>query len=178
VRRQTDRDTVIVNEGITNYSVINNHTMCSRPSTRFTSGASSLGWNGGAAVGIKMAAPEKTVVCLTGDGSFMFSVPATVHWMARKYETPFLTVVYNNGGWRAPRFSMLGVHPEGFGSREPDINIAFDPAPDYSGIAAAAGGAYARKVERVEDVEAAIAEGLRVVREEKRCAVLDVMLGR
>lgn len=177
VRRLTDLDTVIVNEGITNYSVINNHTIRSRPGTRFTSGASSIGWNGGAAVGMKMAAPEKTVVCMTGDGGFMFSVPATVHWMARKYQTPFLTVVYNNGGWRAPRLSMLGVHPEGYGSREPDINIAFDPAPDYSAIAAAAGGAYARKVEKVEDVEAAIAEGLRVVREEKRCAVLDVMLG-
>jgi acetolactate synthase-1/2/3 large subunit len=178
VRHLTDRDTVIVNEGVTNYSVINNHTRCTRPATRFTSGASSLGWNGGAALGMKIAAPEKTVVCLTGDGSFMFSVPATVHWMARKYQAPFLTVVYNNGGWNAPRFSMLGVHPEGFGSREPDVNIAFDPSPDYSGIAAAAGGAYARKVENVEEVEAAIAEALRVVREEKRCAVLDMVLAR
>ena len=178
VRRQMDETTVIVNEGVTNYSVINNHTMCSRPGTRFTSGASSLGWNGGAALGMKIAEPDKTVVCLTGDGSFMFSVPATVHWMARKYQAPFLTVVYNNGGWRAPRFSMLGVHPDGFGSREPDVNIAFDPVPDYSGIAAAAGGSYARKVEKVEEVEAAIAEGLRVVREEKRCAVLDVVLAR
>jgi len=177
VRRLTDPETVIVNEGVTNYSAITNHTMCTRPGTRFTSGASSLGWNGGAALGMKMAAPDKQVVCLTGDGSFMFSVPATVHWMARKYQVPFLTVIYNNGGWRAPRFSMLGVHPEGYGSREPDVNIAFDPVPDYSGIAAAAGGAYARKVEKVEDVESAIAEALRVVREEKRCAVLDVLLG-
>ena len=176
VRRLTDRDTIIVNEGITNYSVINNHTMCTHPATRFTSGASSLGWNGGAAVGMKMAAPDKTVVCLTGDGSFMFSIPATVHWMARKYQTPFLTIVYNNGGWRAPRFSMLGVHPDGYGSHEPDINIAFDPSPDYSGIAAAAGGAYARKVEKIEEVESAIAQALRIVREEKRCAVLDMVL--
>lgn len=174
IRRQIDRDTIIVNEGITNYSAITNHTMCTKPGTRFTSGASSIGWNGGAALGMKLAAPEKTVVCLTGDGGFMFSVPSTVHWMARKYQAPFLTVVYNNGGWRAPRYSMLGVHPEGFGSQEKDLNIAFDPAPDYSGIAAAAGGAYARKVESVDEVESAIAEGLRVVREEKRCAVLDV----
>jgi hypothetical protein len=32
-------------------------------------------------------------------------------------------------------------------------------------------------VERVEDVEPAIAEALRVIREEKRSAVLDVVLG-
>jgi acetolactate synthase-1/2/3 large subunit len=72
---------------------------------------------------------------------------------------------------------MLGVHPDGYGSREPDVNIAFDPSPDYSGIATAAGGAFGRKVDRVEDVEPAIAEALRVMREERRCAVLDVVLG-
>jgi acetolactate synthase I/II/III large subunit len=176
VRRQIDRDTVVLNEGITNFSAINNHIGCTKPGTRFTSGASSLGWNGGASIGMKLACPDKTVVCLTGDGSYMFSVPSTVHWMARKYETPFLTVVYNNRGWRAPKFSMLAVHPDGYASKAQDIDVAFDPPPDYSGIAAAAGGAFARIVKAVDDVEPAVAEALKVVREEKRCAVLDVWL--
>jgi acetolactate synthase-1/2/3 large subunit len=176
VRRQIDRDTVIVNEGITNYSAITNHIGCTKPGTRFTSGASSLGWNGGASVGMKLACPDKTVVCLTGDGSYMFSVPSTVHWMARKYQTPFLTVVYNNRGWRAPKFSMLAVHPEGYASKAQDIDVAFDPPPDYSGIAAAAGGAFAKIVKNVDEVEPAVAEALKVVREEKRSAVLDVWL--
>jgi len=176
VRRQIDRDTVIVNEGITNYSAINNHIGCTKPGTRFTSGASSLGWNGGACVGMKLAYPEKTVVCLTGDGSYMFSIPSTVHWMARNYKTPFLTVIYNNRGWRAPKFSMLAVHPEGYASKAKDIDVAFDPPPDYSGIAAASGGAFARIVKKVDEVESAVAEALKVVREEKRCAVLDVWL--
>jgi acetolactate synthase-1/2/3 large subunit len=178
VRRQIGPDAIVVNEGITNYSVINNHTSRTLPGTRFTSGASSLGWNGGAALAMKLAAPEKTVVCLTGDGSYMFSVPSTVHWMARKYRTPFLTVVYNNRGWRAPRFSMLAVHPDGYAAKSDDINIAFDPPPDYAGIAAAAGGAFARKVQKVDEVEPAIAEALRAVREEKRCAVLDMWLAK
>src|SRR5690349_6880651 len=176
VRRQIDRDTVIVNEGITNYSAITNHIGCTKPATRFTSGASSLGWNGGASIGMKLACPEKTVVCLTGDGSYMFSIPSTVHWMARKYQTPFLTVIYNNRGWRAPKFSMLAVHPDGYASKAQDIDVAFDPPPDYSGIAAAAGGAFAKIVKAVDDVEPAVAEALKVVREEKRCAVLDVWL--
>ncbi len=176
VRRQIDANTVIVNEGVTNYSAINNHVARTHPGTRFTSGASSLGWNGGASVGMKLACPEKTVVCLTGDGSYMFSIPSTVHWMARKYQAPFLTVIYNNRGWRAPKFSMLAVHPHGYASQASDIDVAFDPPPDYSGIAAAAGGAFARIVKKVDEVEPAIAEALKVVREEKRCAVLDVWL--
>jgi acetolactate synthase-1/2/3 large subunit len=54
--------------------------------------------------------------------------------------------------------------------------VSFDPPPDYSAIAAAAGGAYARRVERPEEVEPAISEAVRAVREEKRAAVLDVWL--
>ena len=87
--------------------------------------------------------------------------------MARRYRTPFLQIIYNNRGWKAPRFSALAVHPDGFASRAEDLDLSFDPPPDYSGIAAAAGGAFARMVKRPQEVEAAIAEGLRVVLEEQ-----------
>ncbi|MDN5928990.1 MAG: thiamine pyrophosphate-requiring protein [Hyphomicrobiales bacterium] len=176
VRRHIDGDTIVLNEGITSYPAVSNHMAMTRPGSIFASGGGSLGWNGGAAFGAKLAAPDKTVVALTGDGSYMFSIPASVHWMAAKYGAPFLQVVYNNRGWKAPRFSTLGVHPDGYASRANDLDLSFDPPPDYAGIAKAAGGAYARKVERPEELEKAVAEALRVVREEKRSAVLDVWL--
>ncbi len=176
VRRQVGLDAIVLNEGITNYPAICDHMAREKPGTIFTSGGSSLGWNGGAAIGMKLATPDKTFVVLTGDGSYMFSAPSTVHWMARRYRTPFLQIIYNNRGWKAPKFSTLAVHPAGFASRAEDLDTSFDPPPDYSAIAAAAGGAFARVIKRPEDVEAGVAEGLRVVREEKRCAVLDVWL--
>ena len=176
VRRHVGLEAIVVNEGITNYPTICDHMAREKPGTMFTSGGSSLGWSGGAAIGMKLAAPEETLVVLTGDGSYMFSAPSTVHWMARRYETPFLQIVYNNRGWKAPKFSTLAVHPGGFASRAEDLDTSFDPPPDYSAIAAAAGGAFARVIKRPEDVEAGVAEGLRVVRTEKRCAVLDVWL--
>ena len=108
----------------------------------------------------------------------MFSQPSTVHWMARQYRAPFLQVIYNNRGWKAPKFSALAIHPDGYASRAGEIDVSFDPPPDYSAIAAAAGGAFAKIVRRPEEVEASVAEALRVVREEKRCAVLDVWLER
>lgn len=45
-------------------------------------------------------------------------------------------------GWNAPRNSLLLVHPDGLGSQasNEEINISFDPVPDYSGIAKAAAG--------------------------------------
>jgi acetolactate synthase I/II/III large subunit len=176
VRRQVGLEAIALNEGITNYPAICDHMAREVPGTMFASGGGSLGWTGGAAIGMKLADPAKTFVALTGDGSYMFSAPSAVHWMARRYRTPFLQIIYNNRGWNAPRFSALAVHPNGFASRAKDLDLSFDPPPDYSGIAAAAGGAYARVVKHPQEVEAAVAEGLRVVLEESRCAVLDVWL--
>lgn len=176
IRERCDAQTIFLNEGITNYKTIADHLRAQQPSTLFTSGGSSLGWAGGAAIGMKLACPDHMVVCLTGDGSYMFSQPSTVHWMARRYRTPFLQVVFNNGGWNAPRHSTLAVHPDGYASKAADLGLSFDPAPDYAGIAAAAGGAWARSVRRPEELAAALDEAFRVVREERRCAVLDVWL--
>ncbi|MEF2549967.1 thiamine pyrophosphate-requiring protein [Aurantimonas sp. A2-1-M11] len=178
VRRHVDADTIVLNEGITNYPVIFNHMQMCEPGSIFTSGGGSLGWNGGAAIGAKLAAPDKTVVAMTGDGSYMFSVPSSVHWMAARYGTPFLQIVYNNGGWKAPRFSALGVHPDGYASRADDLDISFDPVPRYADIAAAAGGAFGRRVERPEELEAAVAEAFDMVRNKGRSAVLDIWLSR
>ncbi len=177
VRRAIGEDAIVLNEGITNYTVICNHIAKTRPGTMFASGGSSLGWSGGAAVGAKLASPDSLVVSLTGDGSYMFSVPSTVHWMARKYKTPFLQVIYNNRGWKAPRFSALAVHPHGYASRANDLDIGFDPPPDYAQIAAAAGGAVAFTIKRPEEVASSVARAVRAVREEGRCAVIDAWLG-
>lgn len=176
VRKHVDESTIALNEGITNYSAIHDHLGMTRPGSIFASGGGSLGWNGGAAIGAKLAAPDKTIMALTGDGSYMFSIPSTVHWMARQYHTPFLQIIYNNRGWKAPKFSTLAVHPDGYANRANDIGVAFDPPPDYSAIAAASGGAFARKVERAEKVESALEEAVAVVREQGRAAVLDVWL--
>jgi acetolactate synthase-1/2/3 large subunit len=176
IRRRLTPETLVVNEGISNYQPIFDHLALSEPGMMFTSGGGSLGWNGGAAIGAKLAHPGKTVIALTGDGSYMFSVPSSVHWMARRYHTPFLTVIYNNGGWKSPKLSTLAVHPDGYASRAADLDMRFQPQPDYSAIAAAAGGAFPRIVDEVKDLEKALDECFHAVRAEGRCAVLDVRL--
>ena len=178
LRAMLGEDSIVLNEGITNYPEILNHIAPDTPGTFFASGGGSLGWNGGAAIGAKLAAPDKTVVAVTGDGSYMFSVPSSVHWMASHYKAPFLHIVLNNRGWKAPRYSALAVHPSGYAANTADLDVNFDPPPDYAGIAAAAGGAHARAVKEVAEVDDALSEALRVVREEGRCAVLDIWLPR
>lgn len=82
---------------------------------------------------------EATVIAFSGDALFIFSVPGSVHWMERKYETPFLQIVLSNGGWKSPKPSTLAVHLSGYGAAGDDIDVVCEPAPDYVGMAAANG---------------------------------------
>ena len=77
VREAIGQDAIVLTEAITNYPVVCEHLLPSRPGSLIGSGGSSLGWSGGAAVGAKLAAPDRTVVSLVGDGSFLFGVPAS-----------------------------------------------------------------------------------------------------
>jgi acetolactate synthase-1/2/3 large subunit len=174
VRRYVDADTIIISEGISHYHTIGDHLMLDRPGGLFTSGGGSLGYSGGAAIGAKLARPDATVIAMCGDGSYMFSVPSSVHWIARAYDTPFLTIIFNNRGWKSPKLSALAVHPDGYAARANTLDVSFDPPPDYAGIAAAAGGALAITVRRPAELEAALSAAMQAVKQEKRCAVLDI----
>ncbi|KAJ7696509.1 thiamine diphosphate-binding protein [Mycena rosella] len=179
--------TLVLNEGISNYPVVWEHMRTEVPGGLLTSGGASLGWSLAAAVGAHMGGKNyDLIVSIVGDGSFMFCVPSSVYWIARRYETPFLTIVLNNGGWKSPKLSMLGCHPTGHGSRASgeELSVGFGPnCPDYSQIAVAAssGWVWGKQVGgnggRVkEEFESVIAEAVRVVLEERRCAVVDCVL--
>ncbi|MDB5440566.1 MAG: thiamine pyrophosphate-requiring protein [Caulobacteraceae bacterium] len=171
-----DDDSMVFSESISNYHVVCDHLAMSRPGSIHNSGGGSLGYNGGAAVGAKLACPDKTIIALTGDGSFMFSVPSSVFWMARRYQAPILQIIFNNRGWKSPKLSALAVHPDGYASRANSLDTSFEPSPDYVGIAQAAGGAWGRKVTTADEVDAAIAEAFDAVRTRGQSAVLDVWL--
>ncbi|MGY2048052.1 thiamine pyrophosphate-requiring protein [Methylobacterium sp. JK268] len=176
LRALAGEDALFLNEGISHYHTVFDHLAPVRPGAVVTSGGGSLGWNGGAAIGAKLARPDRTVVALTGDGSFLFTVPSSVHWMARRYGTPFVQIVFNNRGWKSPKLSTLAVHGDGHAARADTLDTSFEPAPDYVGIAAAAGGAWGRQVRKAREVDEALDQAFRAVRDEKRCAVLDVWL--
>lgn len=175
IRDITDENTIVLNEGITSHEVISNHIGASIPGSYYGSPAGSLGWHGGAALGMKLANPDKTIISLTGDGAYLFSIPSTVHWMAKRYNTPFLTVIYNNSGWKAPKQSTLGVHPHGIAKQTEEFFVHFDPPADLSKIATAAGEAHSIMVKNRSELRSALKEGLQFVKE-GRSAVIDVYI--
>ena len=140
-----------------------------------TSPAGGLGWGLGAALGAKLAAPERRVFSVVGDGAYMFGGPTPAHYVSAAMELPLVTVIINNSMWGAVRKATLGLHPDGAAAR---INRApltyFEPTPDYEKIVEASGG-YGEKVETAGDFPAALERAIRVVEEEKRQAVLNVV---
>ena len=93
LRSNSPAKTLVLNEAISNYPHVWNHFAPTQPGTLLTSGASSLGWALGAAVGAKLAGDvfeehaKDLVAVVVGDGSFLFGVPSASYWMARRYET-------------------------------------------------------------------------------------------
>jgi thiamine pyrophosphate-dependent acetolactate synthase large subunit-like protein len=160
VRHFCPKDTIWCIEAVTETVTVADQIQATQPGSWINCGGGGLGWSGGASLGIKLATGEKKFVCqIVGDGTFLFSVPGSVYWIAARYKIPTLTIVLNNKGWNAPRKSLLLVHPQGEGSKvsNEDLNISFVPTPDYSGIAkAAAGGelyaAIADSVDTLEDI--------------------------
>lgn len=175
IREIAEKDTIVLNEGISNYDTIYTHLQSTLPGSVFGSGGGSLGWNGGAALGIKLASKEKRVISLTGDGSYLFSVPSTVHWMSRRYGLPFLTVIYNNRGWKSPKLSTLGVHPNGTAYETDKFWVNFEPHSNLAGVAEAAGGAFAKMIKSHHELKPALQEAVQAL-DEGRSAVLDVYL--
>jgi acetolactate synthase-1/2/3 large subunit len=159
-----DDDTILINETITSAGAVGNHIPRTKPGTMFGCGGSSLGWFGGAAIGVKLANPEKNVVALASDGVYIFSCPTAVYWMARRYNTPFLTVIYNNQGWNAPKMITRGQHPDGYAARDNKYWASFDQPARLDLVAEAAGGAFARTVEKPEELMAALREGMEAVK--------------
>ena len=180
-------DTIFVIEAVTLAAIIADQIRPTLPKSWINCGGGGLGWSGGAALGIKLASDfdaggsgkGKFICQIVGDGTYIFSVPSAVYWIAQRYNIPILTIVLNNKGWNAPRRSLLLVHPDGEGSRVDNkaLNISFDPTPDYAGIAKAAAGGrcWAGCASSVGELLKTLPEAIEAVKG-GTCAVLEVQL--
>ena len=151
---------------------------CSRtkPGTLFDSGGSSLGWGGAAAAGALMTDRGRTAVCMTGDGSYSFGSPDALLWTQLYHDLPVLTVVCNNRGYRTGTVKLVRDYPEGYSAATGDLTGGtFDPPPDYSSQATAAGGVGRKVMSRSELVDA-LKEARRAVVSGRLPAVVDVWL--
>ncbi|HWB51058.1 MAG TPA: thiamine pyrophosphate-requiring protein [Stellaceae bacterium] len=155
-----DPNAILVNE----YTLLNEHCPSTEPGSYFgSSPAAGLGWGAGAALGVKLAKPERQVVCIHGDGSYIFSNPVAVHHAAQMHKLPVLTIVINNAMWGAVRRATLGMYPDGEAARSnkpPFIDL--DDLPAFETICAASGG-YGERVDDPAALPGAMKRALKAV---------------
>jgi acetolactate synthase-1/2/3 large subunit len=165
-------DAVIFNE----YSLMQDHCPREKANTYYGLGsAGGLGWGFGAALGAKLAAPEKLVVATLGDGAYMFSNPMVAHWVADAHKLPVLTVIFNNSRYGAVRSATMSMFKDGVSGLDDGRFMAdLDASPSFD-AAMRAQGAHGERVERADDLPAVLARARDVVMKEGRQALVNVI---
>jgi acetolactate synthase I/II/III large subunit len=172
VQRAKGPDAMLFNE----LACLPAHLTFTRPDGYFShSLAGGLGWGLPAALGAKLACPERLVIAAVGDGSYMFANPVACHQLAEAQRLPVLTLVFNNGVWNAVRKSTASVYPDGHAVRSNRMPLSsLEPSPRYEMIAQASGG-YAERVDAAADLPGALERALHAVKVERRQALLNVI---
>jgi acetolactate synthase-1/2/3 large subunit len=172
IGRIKPEDAILVNE----YTLLSEHCGMDRPGSYFgSSPASGLGWGGGAALGVKLAHPDRPVIAVLGDGSHLFGNPVALHHAAAAHRLPVLFVIMNNAMWGAVRHAVQGMYPggEALRSNKPPL-IDLDELPAFEEVCAAAGG-YGERVADPAELPAALQRALHAVTVDKRQALLNVI---
>jgi len=167
-----DDRTIVVNE----YDLDATQACFRAPGSFFAAPPSGgLGWGLGAALGAKLAAPDKTLICCVGDGAYIFGAPTAAHFVSRAYNLPALFVVFNNRTWNAVKRAVQSHARDGWAVRTGSMPLtALEPAPDYELVCRASGG-HGERVEDPAQLPDALRRALRIVKEEKRQALLNVI---
>ncbi len=173
VNRVLDDKTILVNE----YPTVLEEMVIKEPGRYFGNpSAGGLGWGMGAALGAKLASPEKTVICAVGDGAYMFGNPTATHYVSEAMRLPVLFVIANNARWAAVHRSTLSTYPAGFAAEEKAPPFAtLEPSPRFEHVVQASGG-HGERVTEPKQLMPALEKALKIVKEEKRQAVLNVCL--
>lgn len=125
----------------------------------------SMGYSVPAAVASALEDPSRTVVTIAGDGEFLMNSQELA--TAVQYDAPILVIVVSNG-----EFSTIRDHQENHFPRR--ISGTQIKNPDFAMVAEGY-GAYGQTVCSNSEVEPAIEHALKVVKKEKRSALINVI---
>jgi benzoylformate decarboxylase len=162
---------VVVDESASSLAHVLRHLPFSAPGSFYGSKTGTLGWAMGAAVGIKLACPDRPVVVTIGDGSVMYAPQAL--WTAAHYRLPITYVVANNSSYAILKGGMMTLGlPSAKRGIFPGMDLV-DPLVDYVALARAL-GARAERVEKPGD----LGDVLRACLGHPGPSVVDVVIDR
>jgi benzoylformate decarboxylase len=151
------KDAVVVEETISSGVGIRQLMRSDDPQSFFGLRGGGIGWGLPAAIGVKLALPERPVVALVGDGSAMYTCQAL--WTAAHDRIGVVFVIFNN---RSYRILKQRLHAQRGHAAQADIYVGMellDPPIDYVGLARSLGIA-AERASSVHETTDLIAKGL------------------
>ena len=116
-------------------------------------GYSCMGYEIAGAMGIKLAAPDRNVVCFVGDGSYMMANSELATAVMRR--VPFTVVLTDNRGYGCINRLQQATGGAAFNNMYADANVEVQPDIDFVAHAGAM-GAHAEKATGIADLEAKI----------------------
>jgi acetolactate synthase-1/2/3 large subunit len=169
------QDTIFVDETITYRGSTIRHLNWRGPQSCFRIGGG-LGQGFGTAIGLKFAAPQRTVAWVVGDGAFLYNPLPQSLGLAKHRNLPLLILVLNNTGYDSMAKEHRAWYPEGDAAKNDIFYGRTITDFDYAELAKPFGG-FGRKVEKPADVKPAIQEALAAIKSGKT-AILNFMVDR
>ncbi len=167
------KETSYVDETIVHQKELRDHLMWDDPHTYFRA-PSGLGQGLGYALGVKLALRERTVVMTIGDGTFMYNPVIAALAFADEFALPLLIVIFNNMKYAVMEELHNQFYPGGTSKQENDYYGVNLRSINYERSAAIVDG-YSKRVEKAEELEAAVQEALASVNAGKS-AILNIIM--
>ena len=150
-------DAIVVDESISSSIGLRELLRSRDPKSFFGLRGGGIGWGLPAALGVKLAQPDRPVVALVGDGSAMYTIQSL--WTSAHDSIPVVFVIFNNASYRILKQRTLAL--KGFSAQD-NRYVAMDlvnPAIDYVGVARSL-GVPGELVEKSSDIAPALQRGL------------------
>ena len=164
IGRALGDDGILLDDAVTNSGHLRDYYRAGRPGSYFAQSGTTGGWGSGAALGVKLANPDRDVVLATGDGFYWFGVPGAAMWSARNIGVGYLSVVFVNRRFSTGTTEVSIHFPGGYAESAGFPGGVFDPPPDYAAEARAVGG-WGAEISDAGEVDSAVHEGLARARE-------------
>ena len=129
-RHLPDRS-IVVEETPSSRMLLHKHIRIKWPGGFYSAASGGLGFGTSAAIGLRMASPDRPVVCVVGEGSMMYALQAL--WSAARYQVAVVFTVINNQQYKILR---LITERDDIGEGVPGLDL---PGLDVEGTAKSLG---------------------------------------
>jgi acetolactate synthase-1/2/3 large subunit len=169
------RDTIFVDETITHGPMLRQHLPFTTPHSFFR-GFGGLGQGLGIALGMKLAARNRPVALLIGDGGFLYNPVIQALGASKQHDLPILIVVFNNKAYMAMEKGHVHHYPDGVAEGTKTHLGSRLNGPDYAQLGSHF-GLHGEKVEDPTKLKSALQSAMKKV-QEGTTTILNVVVSK